>query len=81
MIDTDFFWKMNLNYSRPRTDLVGTRPPGKSLSVAYVSGPPPLPLRSREQVKSDDVKLDDLMEGDFLVCCLTVLGFSFGDKL
>jgi hypothetical protein len=81
MIDADFFWKMNPNYSRPRTDLAGTRPPGNSLSVVYVGGPPSPPPGSREQVKSDGVELDDLTEGDFLVCCPTVLGFSFGDKL
>jgi hypothetical protein len=49
--------------------------------VVYVGGPPPPPLGSREQVKSDSVKLDDLIEGDFLVYCPTVLGFSFGNKL
>jgi hypothetical protein len=47
----------------------------------YVGGPPPPPPGSLEQVKSDGVELDDLTEGDFLVCCPTVLGFSFGDKL
>jgi hypothetical protein len=81
MINADFFWKMNPNYSRPRIDLTGTRPPRNSLSVVYVSGPLPPPLGSREQVKSDGLELDDLMEGDFLVFCLTVLGFSFSDKL
>jgi hypothetical protein len=82
MIDADFFWKMNPNYSRPRTDLAGTRP-GNSLSVVYIGGPPPQPPGSppRDHVKSNDVELDDLTEDDFLVCCPTVLGFSFGDKL
>ena len=72
---------MNPNYSRLRTDLAGTRPGNSQL--VYVGGPPPLPLGRppRNQVKSDDVELDDLTEGDFLVCCPTVLGFSFGDKL
>lgn len=82
MIDAGFFWKMNPNYSRPRTDLAGTRP-GNSLTVVYVGGPPPPPpgWLPRDHVKSDNVQLDDLTEGDFLVCCPTVLGFSFGDKL
>jgi hypothetical protein len=82
MIDADFFWKMNPNYSRPRNDLAGTRL-GNSLSVVYVGGPPPPPLGRppRDHVKNDDVELDDLTEDDFLVCCPTVLGFSFGDKL
>ncbi len=73
---------MNPNYSRPRTDLAGTRL-GNSTLVIYIGGlPPPPPGRpSRDQVKSDGVELDDLTEGDFLVYCLTVLGFSFGDKL
>ena len=82
MIDADFFWKMNPNYSRPRTNLARTRPEN-SLSVVYVGGPPPLPSGRlpRDYVKSDDIELEDLREDDFLVCCPIVLGFSFGDKL
>ncbi|KAF8540209.1 P-loop containing nucleoside triphosphate hydrolase protein [Trichophaea hybrida] len=74
MIDANFFWKMNPNYSRPRTDLARTRPEGGS-------GPPPGGPPGRDQVKSDDVEPADLTEDDFLICCPTVPGFSFGGKL
>jgi len=73
---------MNPNYSRPCINLARTRPKN-SLLVVYVSGPPPLPSGRlpRDYVKSDNVKLEDLREDDFLVCYPTVLGFSFSDKL
>jgi hypothetical protein len=70
MIDPDFFWKMNPNYSRPRTDLDVTRP-----------SQPPLGWLSRTVVKSNGVKPAELTEKDLLICCPTVLGFSFGEKV
>jgi hypothetical protein len=70
MIDPDFFWKMNPNYSRPRTDLDVTRP----------SQPPP-GWSSRTVVKSNGVEPAELTEKDLLICCPTVLGFSFGEKV
>jgi hypothetical protein len=75
MIDPDFFWKMNPNYSRPRTDLDVTRP--------NRSGPPsgPPPGYGPYQVKSNGVEPAELTEDDLLICCPTVLGFSFGEKL
>ncbi len=65
---------MNPNYSRPRTDLDVTRP--------NRSGQPPPPAYglSRHVVKSDGVEPAELAEDDLLICCLTVLGFSFGEK-
>jgi hypothetical protein len=47
MVDADFFWKINFNYSRPRANLAGTRwgsPPGS------------------DQVKCDDIELSELKE-------------------
>ncbi|KAG9228673.1 hypothetical protein BJ875DRAFT_388912 [Amylocarpus encephaloides] len=72
MIDADFFWKMNPNYSRPRADTVT---PNSGLS------PPPGYWPFGSQVKSDGVEPYDLKEDDFLICCPTVLGFSFDEKL
>jgi hypothetical protein len=75
MIDPDFFLKMNPNYSRPRTDLEVTR--------QSRSGPPsgsPPGYRS-SQVKSDGVEPAELTEDDLLICCPTVLGLSFGEKI
>jgi hypothetical protein len=71
MIDANFFWKMNLNYFRPCADLVRTQ-------IWNAFGPPsPLP----KSVQSEDVELIKLREDDLIICCLTVLGFSFGKKL
>ena len=72
IVNTDFFWKINPNYSRPRADLAGSR------NSKVSSGPPPPPS---QPVQSEDVKLAKLTEDDLLICCLTVLGFSFGEKL
>ncbi|PMD21103.1 P-loop containing nucleoside triphosphate hydrolase protein [Hyaloscypha hepaticicola] len=70
IIDPDFFWKMNPNYSRPRTDLDVTRPnqlpPGWSSCTV---------------VKSNGIEPAELTEDDLLICCPTVLGFSFGEKI
>jgi hypothetical protein len=73
VIDPDFFWKMNPNYSRPRTDLDVMRP--------NRSGQPPPPgYPPPGQLKSDGVEPAELTEDDLLICCPTVLGFSFGEK-
>jgi hypothetical protein len=67
MIDADFFWKMNPNYSRPRADVTATRPD------KHRPGPPPPGYNpSRDQVKSDGVELAHLKEDYFLICCPTV---------
>jgi hypothetical protein len=66
MVDADFFWKMNPNYTRPRANLAGTRwasPPGS------------------DRVKCDDIELSELKEDELLICCPTVLGFSLDEKL
>jgi hypothetical protein len=75
IIDPDFFWKMNPNYTIPRADLDVTRP--------YKSGQPPPPgyWPSRHVVKSDSIEPAELTEDDLLICCPTVLGFSFGEKM
>jgi len=73
MTDADFFWKMNPNYSRPRADLAATVWDRHRLPPGYE---PP-----RDQVKSDDVEPVELKEGDLLICCPTVPGFSFGEKM
>ncbi|PVH68430.1 P-loop containing nucleoside triphosphate hydrolase protein [Cadophora sp. DSE1049] len=66
MVDANFFWKMNPNYTRPRANLAGTR---------WVSPP-----RSG-QVKCDDIELFELKEDELLICCATVPGFSLDEKL
>ena len=74
MINPNFFWKMNSNYTRPCADLDMTR--------LNRSGHPPLPgyRLLRAQVKSDGVEPAELTEDDLLICCPSVLGFSFGEK-
>jgi hypothetical protein len=66
MVDADFFWKMNPNYTRPRANLAGTR---WALSPGF------------DRVKCDDIELFELKEDELLICCPTVLGFSLDEKL
>jgi hypothetical protein len=75
MVDADFFWQMNPNYSRPHANLAGNRIRNAS---SYQGGPPP-PLP--KPVQSEDIEPAELTEDDLLICCPTMLGFSFGKKL
>ena len=75
MIDADFFWQMNPNYSRPRADLAGNRV--RNASSHQGGPPPPLP----KPVQSEDIEPAELTEEDLLICCPTVLGFGFDEKL
>jgi len=66
IVDTDFFWKMNPNYSRPHTNLAGTRwgsPPGS------------------DQVKCNNTELSELKEDELLICYPTIPGFNLDEKL
>jgi hypothetical protein len=78
MIDSDFFWKMNPNYSRPRADLAEM----SRDRVVRLGGPPPLPPQSsRNIIQGEDVEPAELTEDDLLICCPTVLGFSYNKKI
>jgi len=74
MIDSEFFWKINSNYSRLCIDLEVIR-----LSRFGPLSRPFLLYRS-SQVKRDGVELVKLMEDNLLICYPTVLDFSFGKK-
>jgi hypothetical protein len=73
---------MNLNYFRLYTNLARTRP-GNSLLVVYIDGPLLLFLEKLlyNYIKSNTIKLDNLIENNFLIYYLIVLGFSFSNKL
>ncbi|KAF8847949.1 hypothetical protein BDZ45DRAFT_811180 [Acephala macrosclerotiorum] len=73
MIDADFFWKMNPNYTRPRSNLARASP-------GSGQAPPPGGPPGRDRV-NDGVEPADLTEDDFLICCPTVPGFSLDEKL
>ncbi|KAH6692795.1 hypothetical protein BKA61DRAFT_499673 [Leptodontidium sp. MPI-SDFR-AT-0119] len=76
MIDAAFFRKMNPNYSRRSitedTD-AGSIPLFDLIRVSRE--PPP------EWVRTNGMEPADLTDDDFLICCPTVPGFSFNDKL
>ena len=75
MVDAMFFREINPNYTRPHG--IETRKPESSL----------LDMRKKEStlstvtVTSIPRKASELKEEELLICCPTVPGFSFGDKL
>lgn len=82
MIDAAFFQEINPNSSsRPRVTVPADMEWvwGSSgewhLSSEFSSGPP------SRQVKSIGIEPVELKEDELLICCPTVPGFSFGDKL
>jgi hypothetical protein len=72
IVNADFFWKINPNYSRPRANLA------RSQNSNISSGLPPSPSKP---IQSKDVKPAELTKDGLLICCPTVLDFSFGKKL
>jgi hypothetical protein len=73
MIDAAFFWKMNPNYSRC------TSKKTRNIVRAWRNGT--LDKLSDNQVMSGSIELATMKEEDLLICCPTMLGFSFSDKL
>ncbi|CZR69933.1 uncharacterized protein PAC_19834 [Phialocephala subalpina] len=73
MIDADFFWKINPNYTRPRSNLARASP-------GSGQAPPPGGPPGRDRV-NDGIEPADLTEDDFLICCPTVPSFSLNEKL
>jgi hypothetical protein len=78
MIDAALFRKINPNYARPRviepagTEVVGLCHFGSATAVNDLA---------YDQVRSSGVELSKMSEDDWAICCPTVPGFSFGDKI
>jgi hypothetical protein len=79
MIDAAFFQELNPNNSRQRvTEPIGTDWDSAGewqLSHDSSGGSP------RQQVRGNGMEAVELTEDELLICCPTVPGFSFGDKL
>ncbi|ERF75562.1 hypothetical protein EPUS_08974 [Endocarpon pusillum Z07020] len=76
MIDASFFREMNPNYARPKVD-------GSSSAIGCIDffGGSSTSTDSTEKVRYADLEANELELTDLLVCCPTVPGFSFTDKL
>ncbi|KAL2376051.1 hypothetical protein RJZ90_007765 [Blastomyces dermatitidis] len=83
MVDPAFFCQMNPNYTRPRINQ-------RNHSYVDNDGITHLDVsaffdnqdqRMREQVKSNGVNPTEMKDDDLLICCPTVLGYSFNDNL
>ena len=72
MIDTEFFQKINPNYSRRKIAELA------DLWDMIVYGGDDESEAS--DIATSLVEMVEMAEDDFLICCPTVLGFSFADK-
>ena len=82
MIDAEFFQKINLNYSRRKI----TEPADVIVkfelwdAVLYDDDDDKSSSEASGPAGCDDFETAEMTEDDFLICCPTVLGFSFADK-
>jgi hypothetical protein len=77
MVDAAFFRKINPNYSKPRMgEMRKTNSDSLDFSDFF-----DYPLSPSNQIKNADIVPTEMKERDFLICCPTVPGFSFGDKI
>jgi hypothetical protein len=79
MVDAAFFHKINPNYSRPRII-----EPVKQESIDldhFFWGTKDDSKTKQDEVTSNGLEPAELKENELVICCPTVPGFSFGDKL
>ncbi len=77
IIDAAFFRKMNPNYTRPSVSEINNTKPNNGFCIdlcSSLSSTPP------DIVKDKCLQPKDMTKRDLLICCPTVLGFSFTDK-
>jgi hypothetical protein len=81
MIDASLFQKTNPNYSRP--DVTKPEDTDKAFDLTYWSSRVTEfeELEPASLIRSYEKGPAEMKEDDFLICCPTVLGFSFNDKI
>lgn len=81
MIDASLFQKTNPNYSRP--DVTKLEDIDKAFDLSYQTSCVTefKELEPANLIRSYEKGLAEMKEDDFLICCPTVLGFSFNDKI
>lgn len=81
VVDAVFFYKMQLNYSRPSLRDIGVKDKDRiiviNISVMLIEDR----KREKERMRGDGINTQKLSEADLLVVCLTVCGFSFKEKM
>lgn len=82
MIDAAFFQKINPNYSRLKITEPASSMPVLDLwdMIEFIGDKDHGSSEAIDQVTSGNIELPGMTEDDFLICCPTVLGFSFADK-
>jgi hypothetical protein len=79
MVDAVFFRKMNPNYSRPRIIESAKQ---DSSNITYIRlGGEDNSTNKTDKITSSGKEPTELEEHELIICCPTVPGFSFSDKL
>jgi hypothetical protein len=76
MVDAAFFHKSNPNYSRPRII-----EPVEAIDIGFLFGSSGNFITKPDNVTSTGKEPTELKEDELIICCPTLKGFSFGDKL
>jgi hypothetical protein len=79
MVDAAFFHKINPNYSRPRI-IEPVKQESTDIGYLFGGGNDP-PTTKPDNVTSNGKEPTELNENELIICCSTIKGFSFGDKL
>ena len=79
MVNTAFFRKMNPNYPQPRVIKLAKQDP--SLNISTFFGFEDNSISKANKITSGGKEPTQLEEHELIICCLTVPGFSLGDKL
>lgn len=81
MVDAELFQKINPNYSRLKiTKPADSTPLNIWDLVEFIGGDEQGGSEAASQVTNPVIETAGMAEEDFLICCPTVLGFSFEDK-
>ena len=78
IVNAPLFQKFNPNYSRP--NVTEPEDTDNAYDLSFQTSCVEIETELANLVQSYNKALADIKEEDFLICCLTVLGFSFMDK-
>jgi hypothetical protein len=77
MVNAAFFHKMNSNYSRPYI----IKPAKQNSLNNILFGGDDSSINKIDKIISSEKEPTELEEYKLIICCLTIPGFNFGNKL
>lgn len=76
MIDTAFFLELNSNYTRPHINKLRDHDSSYSIWFSFNT----FQRKQIDKVKGNSMEPIRMNDNDLIICSLTMLRFSFGDK-